>query len=214
MQILDVFLPRVLTSVIGCPDGLARQAVVDAAIEFCEETGIVRMMADTANTVPGVGTYDVYVPSGQRVALTQRTWYGTKELKPASSQQIDNVLAYAPGVDDATKSAGEPTSFYEIAPGEVAVFPIPLEIKPLTFRVVTKPARAATQLEDVLFEDWVDAVVAGALARIQIIPDQPFSSPPLAQMNQAKFESMKGRARAEALRGRIRGSIFVAPRRF
>jgi hypothetical protein len=214
MVSINIFLPRLLPSVLGCSEPLALQALLDAAIEFCVETHIVRMTPDPRPIIPGVSAYEVDVPMQQRVALVQRAWYGKTALQPALSSMISNVDAYAPVAppDDQV-----PNSFFESAPGEVSVFPTPGSKADgqLVFRVATQPTRSATQVEDILFDDWVEAIVHGALKRLHMVPDTPFFSDVHASRRASMFQLEISRARAEAQRGRIRGSLTtVAPRSF
>ena len=209
---LDVFLPRLLPSAPNCPDPTARQALLDAAIEFCEETSIVRITTGPQYTA-GTAVYTVGVPASQKVALTQRAWYGQRELMPALSSMVANVDAYTSVTADPYQ---EPHSFLESAPGEVTLFPAPgaMATQMLTFRVATKPSRAATSVADVLFEDWAEAIVAGALKRLHAIPDTSFFSDGHAMRRATEFQLGINRARAEAQRGRVRGSIQTTYRAF
>lgn len=213
MLSLDVFLPRLLPSVPGCTDPLARQALLDAAIEFCEQTQIVRVITDPQPVSADVASYSVDIPSSQRVTLVQHAWYGNRELKPAPSEIISNAKFY-----NGTASGPDavPAYFYEGAVGEVQVYPIPgsLANQSLVFRVATKPSRSATQVENVLYEDWAEAIVAGARERLHAIPDVPFSSANAMATAMALFNQGISRARSEAQRGRIRGSISAQPRSF
>ena len=209
---LDVFLPRLLPSVPGCSDPLARQALLDSAIEFCEETGVVQFTTDPQYTTSSA-TYTVTVPAGHKVALTQRAWYGKTELRPTLLSMINNVDAYTAEVSDPHTA---PHSFLESAPGEITLYPTPgaLAVELLAFRVTTKPARDATQVEDVLFQDWAEPIVAGALRRLHATPDTPFFSDTHSMRRAAEFQLGVSRARAEAQRGRVRGSMTVAARAF
>lgn len=209
---LDVFLPRLLPSVPGCPDPLARQAILDSAIEFCEETGVVQFTTDPQYTT-NVAVYEVDVPTGQKVSVVQRAWYGKTELRPTLSSMTNNVDAYTA---EASDPHAAPHSFLEYAPGEVTLYPTPgtLAVELLTFRVTTKPSRDATQVEDVLFQDWAEPIVAGALRRLHATPDTPFFSDTHAMRRAAEFQLGVSRARAEAQRGRIRGSMTVTHRAF
>lgn len=207
-------MPRLLPSVPGCSDPLARQALLDAVIEFCEETQIVRVTTDPTYLTGGASVYTVDVPSGQRVVLTQRAWYGTTELAPMPASMIGSVSVFT-GSDPAD-AAQFPRYFLESAPGEVGLYPTPgpLANELLTFRVATKPSRSASSVENVLFEDWSEAVVAGALMRLHAIPDTPFFSDGHAMRRAAQFQLAISRARSEAQRGRVRGSLTVATRAF
>jgi hypothetical protein len=79
----------------------------------------------------------------------------------------------------------------------------------VTVRVATKPTRSATTLADLLLEDWVEGVVAGAAYRLAASPSEAYSS----DSNAVKYASMYryhlGCARIEASKGRVHGDIAV-----
>lgn len=211
---IDVFLPRLLPSVTGCPEPLARQALIDSAIEFCEETGVVKVTTDPVSLISGVSVYAIEVPTQQAVVTVQRVWYGTRELTAAPLAMISESQVFTGSTQVAIGQ--EPTHFAEYGPGEVALFPTPGSGANalLVFRVTTKPTRAATTVETVLFEDWAEFIVAGALRRLHSVPDSPFFSDPLAMRQAGLFQLGISRARQEALRGRVRGSMLIAHRAF
>lgn len=214
MLILDVFLSRLMPSVPGCPEPLARQALLDSTIEFCEETGVVKVTTDPIGLQAGNAVYSVDVPMQQQVVTVQRAWYGTRELIAAPSAMVSEVEAYT---GNAAPSTGqEPTHYLEFAPGEVSLFPTPGEgaTAMLVFRATTKPTRSASSVENVLFEDWAEVIVAGALRRLHGTPDTPFSSDQLSMRQAGLFQLGVSKARQEALRGRVRGSMLIAHRAF
>jgi hypothetical protein len=211
---LDVFLPRLLPSVNGCPEPLARQALIDSAIEFCEETGIVRVTTDPTPLQPGVATYSVDLPASQATVQIQRAWYGPRELTAAPDSQITAVKAYVTDPNAAFEQI--PLYFHESAPGEVALYPTPGlgATNSLVLRVSTKPTRSATSVEDILYEDWAEAIVSGALRRVHAVPDTPFYSVNESARHGSLFQLGINRARSESIRGRVRTSVSVAPRAF
>lgn len=216
MKSLDLFLSRLIPKVPGCPDSAAREALVDAAIEFCEETTLVQFTSEPQPVSAGIGVYDVDVPSQQVVAVTLKAWHGARRLVPAPADQIDDILAYVASAGTETAPQGDPRYFYEVSPGQVAIYPVPelALANGFSARIATKPTRDATALDDLLYTDWVEAIVAGAAARIHGTPGQSASSPAEAQLQRAKFWADVSKATNIALRGRIRSSIAVRGRPF
>jgi hypothetical protein len=211
---LDVFLPRLLPSVTGCPVPLARQALIDSAIEFCEESGVVRGTTDPVTMIAGVATYDIDLPADLLTVQVLRAWYGTRELTPAPDSLITAVGAYIP--DPNSGLGQEPIYFMASSPTEVTLYPAPGAgaTDKLVLRVSTKPTRAAALVENLLYEDWAETLVAGALRRLHGTPDTPFFSDGAAARQNALFQFGIVRARAESLRGRVRSSLAVVGRAF
>ena len=216
MQSLDVFLSRLIPRVPGCPDVLAKQALVDSAIEFCEETQITQATVAPMNVVANQAAYTLVLPAQQAISCTLKAWYNDVQLYPISATNIDSILAYVSSAGSATVETGIPNSFYELSPGVIAVYPVPLAsvATSLSARVATKPTRAADSLEDILYNDWVDGICAGAAQRICSIPSMPFTSAMQAQAEKLQFWSAVSSASALSRRGRLRVSQSVRPRSF
>ena len=67
---------------------------------------------------------------------------------------------------------------------------------------------------DELFDDWVEVVVHGALARLAVQPGTPYSNPDLAVMGAAGFINGVGRAKKAAAKGKTRSDLRMAGRTF
>ena len=216
MQALDVFLSRLLPSVNGCPDPLARQALIDAAIEFCEETQVVQVTSEPQGVTKAVGVYDLDMPAQQGVVVTLKAWYGVTPLQPAPITAVNSILAYVSSAGTDTPTLGTPAYFYEFSPAVIGVYPVPDSTAESMFsaRVATKPLRSATQVEDVLYNDWVEAIVCGAKYRLHSMPEQFFSSDAKAAQALAQFRGQVIRAKSAGLRGRVSSSLAVSPVRF
>lgn len=214
MQSLDVFLSRLLPKVPGCPDPLARQALVDSAIEFCEETSITQYTSEPQDVLAGVATYDVDLPSQQDVVVVLKAWYGAQRLTPAPAERVDSILAYVASAGTATVQQGDAHVYYEYAPGVVALYPVPKESRTAMFsaRIATKPKRSATMVEDILTTDWIESIVAGAAYRLCSMQGQAFTNDITATREYNKFWADISKATNIALRGRLRTSITVRPR--
>lgn len=216
MASVDVFLSRLMPSVIGCPDALARQAILDSAIEFCEETQVIQVISEPQDVTAEVGVYDLDLPAGQGVVTTLKVWYGTTLLGPTPIAQVNNILAYVGSAGNQSPVLGTPTSFFEFSPTVIGLYPIPdvSGVGMFSARVATKPLRTATVLDDILYQDWVEAIVAGARQRIHAMPEQFFSSDAKAAQALAQFRSLVNRAKSAGARGRVASSLYVNPIRF
>lgn len=212
MQQLDAFLSRLLPLVPSCPDPLARQALLDAAIEFCEETQIVQVTSEPQAVTEGLGVYDLDIGSQERVVATTKVWYGTASLSPAPLIHVNAILAYVDSAGGTAAPRGTPQVFYEFAPGSIGIYPVPKDMQAnmLSARVTTKPKRTATQLNDILFDDWAETIVAGAKARIVAIPGQFFSANPAK--DELAFRVGISKAKGIAIRGRTLSSLTVTQR--
>lgn len=217
MKTLDQFLTRVMPHVIGCPDVTAQQALLDTAIEFCEKTLILRQTLDPFDTEANTLEYELLSISNQElVTYPVQVWFKGTLLQPASADMIAAVQAYrtdTPGINLVT---GDPTQYFWTAQRTLGLYPVPStsETGVLTARVAVRPTRSATSLNDILYEDWVEALAAGTLARLHMTKDQPWASADRALIQHRYFKECIQRARAEAMGGRVRGSTSVRMRSF
>lgn len=185
------------------------QSVLDSAIAFCEDSLVLREQLDDLATTAGASVYELDVPTQQSVARILTVTLDDQVLTPVPSEM---VAAF-------DKREGKPVSYYTRRNGsvlELVFYPTPDKRYLISTQVALRPKRSATQLEDDLYELWLEPIVAGAVARIAAIPNQPFSDPMKAQsaLTMASIGSRK--ARNEGAFGRVRGSLSmrITPRKF
>lgn len=191
MTKLEAFLPRLLPWVNGCPQALAEEKLVDSAIAFCEHSSIVQVTSDPMPVVPGKNEFDLDMDVGTTLSRVLRAWYGPETHHVTGPARIDVQ-----------------------APGTLIVLPVPAQATTLTVRFSTKPLRTAKSLADVLMQDWVEGIVAGAVYRLSTIPDQAFSSDTNAAKAIAVYNREVGLAKVESTKGRLRTDTRVQMRPF
>lgn len=216
MKTLSSFMSRILPHVAGCPDVVAEEALVDTAIEFCEKTLVVQQSLYPMDTVAGVLEYEFVPPRYQMVIMPVGVWFKTQKLEAVPADAIRSVQAYNINVPGHTELEGDPRQYFWTAANTIGVYPVPKETvaASLTVRVALKPTRSATQLENVLFDDWVDVLVAGTLARLHAMKDQTWASSERGLLRGREFRAGLQRARMESSVGRVRASLSVRMRGF
>jgi hypothetical protein len=216
MKTLDTFMSRILPHVPACPDVVAQEALLDAAIEFCEKTLVVRQTLSVLGTTANTMEYTLSAPAGEAVVAPIQAWFKGRLLEPVAADLIGNVQAFNTSPVEVTVTKAGPTHFYWTAPSKIGLYPVPddTEASTLTVRAALKPTRTATQLEDVLYDDWIDALMAGALSRLHAMKDQPWASADRSLIRAREFRNSVQRARAEGTTGRVRASLYVRQRGF
>lgn len=207
MKPVSDFFSRVLPYVPGCPEPTAAQALVDAAIVFCEDTMVVRNQLDTFSTVVGQDAYELDVPLQQQVSRVLTVFVDDTPLPSWTAQGT-------PPSDDARN---RPMAFYTTRSNSeflLRLYPTPDKVYAVKVVAALRPTRTATQLEDDLSSLWSDAVISGALARLMAVPSQPFTNPGEAMRMQMNAIQLARRARTEGNVGHVRGSMRVTPRPF
>lgn len=216
MKTLATFLSRIMLHVAGCPNVTAEQALLDAAIEFCEKTLVIQQTLEPLYTEEGIAEYELTAPSNQSVVIhPTQVWFKTQLLQPVAAAHIQNAQAYNTSNPGFQNAEGYPRQYFWLSPGLIGLYPVPdtTEADALTVRAALKPSRTASQLEDVLYDNWLDPLVAGTLARLHMMKDQPWASADRALLAQREFRAGIQRARIESSTGRVRGSVSVNLRR-
>lgn len=207
MKPISDFYTRVIPRAPGCPEPTAAQAIVDAAVEFCERSTALRKSADPVTVLPTVNTYALTFANAQALTVITKVYLNGKWLHPVAKEMV--------GVPQANDIQGEPTHYWESG-GSIVLFPTPPATGGGTLLVeaAVRPAYDATELEDVLYDRWVEAIVAGALMKLHLIGGQPFTDMKRAEIMAGSFAVQINRARLEALHGQAQGSLRVTARPF
>ena len=201
MLSLENLLPRLIPQVPGCPNPPAIQALRDAAIEFCERSRVLRVTMDPVLTHAGTAEYDLDLPPGTELSMLVAVWVGGRPV-PLLAEPYRAPLAGGFGASPGTD------------PGTLRLTPAPAEGGvPIVVRAAVRPTFSATSVPREL-EVWHDALVAGAVGRLAVIPGQPFTSPTMAVYAAQVFAAALSRARVEAVRDRTPGDLRVSARPF
>jgi hypothetical protein len=209
MKALSAFFPRILPYLPGCPEPLAAQVLIDAAIEFCDSSLVLRQNLDTFNTVVGRVQYDLDPPSAQHdINRVMGVTLDGKELVAGMAEAIRGDMPTAPA---------KPRGFYTDRTDSVFTLmlsPPPDEVYSVLVNVALSPARTATQLDDDLYNTWINPIVSSAIAQAMQIPGQPFSNPAQAQILLNSVARQTVTSRIEGNYGFVRGSMRVRSRPF
>lgn len=209
MKPLSAFYPRILPYLPGCPEPIVDQVLVNAAIEFAENSLTIRQNLDTFNTVIGISQYDLDPPtSNHDINRVMSVAVNGKELAPGMAEVIRNDLQTA---------TATPRGFYTDRTDNtftLRLSPPPDKVLPVVVAVTLRPARNATQLDDDMYNIWIDPIVAGAIARAMEIPDQPYTNFARAQELMMTSAKLTNTSRIESNYGLVRGSMRVRSRPF
>ncbi|HQR20119.1 MAG TPA: hypothetical protein PKV98_04595 [Burkholderiaceae bacterium] len=202
MRTWDEYLSDVLVFVPECPDVVARGAVRDAAVDFCE------------NSLCWQDTTDVYVlPSERDIPLTtddddilivRPTRVGTRDLgdlEPKSARWLDRNL---PGW---RYDLGTP-KYYTIPTKGVLWLAVHTDTAiTLDLQLALKPGPDSTEGPDDLYEDHHLAIASGAIAQLASMPGKPWSNPALMALHAGIFTQARAAAGVKAARGNTNAAL-------
>ena len=208
----SAFLSRVLPEVPGCPDVLAEQAIMDAAIEMFDRTDIWVVFSDPARLSNLEDTYDPDSVTGARIGRIKSVWCGARQLRFKTTRGLAEVLP-----DWQTARSSEPTYYTSTDGKTVRVHPMPFSVNgaSITIHASYVPTdsmsgNASPTIPDDLGVRYRDTIVAGAKARLMVLEDRKWSNPRVAAFNLDKFENSVAEIRIKAIHESQPGTLSVA----
>lgn len=206
MADLEDFYPYILPDVVGCPEPAVDNAIIRAARDLCTHGKAWQAELDWIPVVDSLAEYELALPVGAAlVVLEWVKWNGVKLGVAHSLADID------------TTQVGPPTRYAQPDLVNIVLLPTPASLPAssvLTLHATLKPSATASQLPDVLFDEHVESIAAGARAILKRQPGKEWSDPKGALDDDAAFQRAKGEARVCAEHGNVLGSLRVKPRRF
>lgn len=187
---------------------MATQALLRSMRTFCKNTDIVQFTTDPVDIKANVSTYELDIPADTEIVSFRDVWVGTRPLDIADQFGVLTPYALVDSVAGAKAPTNDPVKAFVRPPLTLVLYPTPKAnlAKGLTARVAVRPTLTAEAVPDDLANDWLEAVVNGAIYNLAKLPSQPFSNPAVAaealtQVNyhtaQAKLETWRGKGMAE-----------------
>lgn len=205
----DALTRYVLPEAPGCSDPLAEQALRDAAIEFCERSGVWVHAPDPENIVAGQAAYDIDLPQGAALAQIKSVKIaGQKE--PLGQRSVDWL---DDNVEDWATATGTPKYYTQLSDDEFLIVPVPdtAITAGLIVKLDVKPSRSSTGWPGWLNERYQEDIVTGAKGRLLEKQSHQWSNPGLAAVYVAQFNTAISAAAGAAAQSFGRGPIRTAP---
>lgn len=205
MADLDKFLPYVLPNADGCPIPAAEQAIMSAAIEFCERSHAWNARLDPIAVDALTAEVDIDVEAGSAVETIITAEFAGKEIQPKSEADLIEILG-----EGWRERTGTVTNFFLIGNAMRLVL-IPADAGSLVVRAAYRPLRSSNVLPDVLFEEHVEAIASGALAKLYATPNKPFSNPGLIEFHTRMMLDQATDARSKVYRDSVKSPLRSTP---
>ena len=191
----------------GAPDFLIERAIRDSAIEFCKRTGVYIPEPEQVSVISGINEYEVSVPTGTEMNYITDIFADQTKLQPVSFNELLEKLG------DETQR-GTPRYYSQRDNSSFFVAPIPSTADTLRVLYSLKPSSTSTSIPDFVGKEHRETIAQGALYRLQMMPDQPFTNPGAASMNKQLFDKEVGRTVRQVKYGFSGGSLKVRYRSF
>ena len=176
---VEQFLPFVQPYIIGAPKYVLLNEIMGSIIEFCDETGVVQEVLDPVTVQGGTSEFDLDAPPGTRICMVNALW--------------DAELGMAITRDDFSLVGGDMIRLSS---------PLPMDVN-LAADVATKPKRSSGRCETLLYEDWIDGIIAGSLFRLQSMVGREWADPKSALFNEQMYRRSITKAKHAARARRV-----------
>ena len=189
--LIEELIGRVLLESADIPDLVAHNALVDTAREFCRDA-LAWRETYTLAVDPNALLVWLPLPTDASIrAVTACRWNDTV-LTPTSEEQVHRAPS--------RPVTGTPEVYVQASGQELKLLPRPAS-GTLIVRAVLQPTLSAQELPDRLVDDWSEALINGAKARLLMVRDKPWSNARLAAPLYQAFLADKARAKSMAAEG-------------
>ena len=205
---LSNLLNDVLVDCPGAPEPLIVNALITALREFCNRTRFWQHELPPINLIAGQAVYPLNPPTDTEIVSVVQA-RSEHLLAPSSVNLLDRSF---PGWRDA--QARQPVFYFQPSMDSIHVVYKPSEniSSGLNVIVALRPSRNATTMDDEIYREFGNEIIAGAKARLQVIPNKPWSSSDYATVNAMIFASAIDRARIRVFKSNTRRPMMaVAP---
>ena len=187
-------LPEILIDIPNCPNPIAQRALRDCLMDFCRRSEAWHVRQEYGVTIADQPNAVLELPEHTRFVKVLSLTHDGQSLNPASEKMLDNQ------VYDWRSHKGAPRSFFEVAGQEVRLYPTPTETTTgtLSGTIAISPTRSATDIDEDLFDRWLEGIVAGTQYRLFLMPDKSWTNPQLAAILMDKYETVIGHAQRYA----------------
>lgn len=182
-----------------CPTVTLVRAYARAARQLCVESRWLRVQA-SSTTVPGL----------QRYSLGNDPWLDILNLHAVEIGDAGNISplrVWDPRQWNPNNAPGRPAFYAYVPEAQFVLYPVPDKEYQITASIEVAPKAGATQLPDILFNKWEQAMQDGALAYLLSIPGEPWSNPQMAMIYERRYRAAISNAKTDVQRLYQNGSL-------
>lgn len=211
---LSQFRNNILPDVPGCPFFTIDKAVRDAAIKFCEDTHIL----EKAFEIEDIDYTGISASDNDSLTFDLTTYF--TDYIPIKITQFQVDGADFEGQKKILLNDNSNLTGIQIKSTYFFNFPTTTTMKIFPFtdidanfdlfiNLAVKPTSTVATLDDILYEDWRDAIEAYAKYILQKTPKKPWTDLEHAAINKKYYQGEMGRAKIRVSDGFVKGSRHV-----
>ena len=198
---LETYLSRIRPYAKGCPDQVIKNFLRITLRDICHRANIWRYN-DKLFLVKGIDQYRLIAPEGSEIATIQNI----ERADGTRLESKDRFPAYL--------ATGTPQFYRHYQTTEVSVAPTPDKDGMHDIELTLMPSLDAADVPDDIGQLTLEFACWGVLADLQMMMDEPWTNPPMSEINRQKYERELNRKRIRGLVGVSGGEQSVTRRRF
>jgi hypothetical protein len=195
MRALSDWIPQVQPYLPNCPRAVMIVAIRQSAIDFCQKSMFWRMEMEPLITVAGIREYELDFPPETIVVSVRAMTYDGRPIKEKDIDELDACRSHW------RTDQGTPDAFVYRDPATVLLSKEPQESVELAATLALKPTQTALTCGDILFDEYMNGIAAGAIAQLMLQPGKPWTQPQLAATFGASYTADVEQARVRATTG-------------
>lgn len=185
-------------------DPVTEYAIKRAVIEFCAGSWVWRAFPDAISVKAGVNTYDLEPETGTDITTVLSAELNGVPLSPKDLPWLNKEI---PGWRTTQKSV---KYFTQIDTESIILAPVPdTTVKfGLSLVYALQPSQKSVDFPNWIYTQFIYAIADGAMSKLMLMPQKPWSDPATGLDKRAKFESAIANARQSAV-----SALGTAPQR-
>lgn len=182
MKLWADFHPYVLPDVPGCPEPMLDQALRETARDFCTRTKAWAEWMDPFTASSARALYEFEPDAGTEVVAALAATVGKDEYTVLGSKDLP--AAWQDGEQGKVKDK----TLIHVNSKEFILYPAPSAGQRITLQLALRPTMAGTGVGDVIFEEFTEAIAAGAKSKLMAKPRKEWTDLQTAAICGLEFE--------------------------
>lgn len=222
---LSDFEALILPDVIGCPSFTLTHATRQSIIEFCRKAHVLKKDFEFTLTSEELESdinnfYDIdltpYVATTEYLKpfSIERLNLNGSDYHPIHKELLENATYLSIfASQDSQSTSSDVKYFYFYDNDTIRIFDLS-GFSTLFLSVVFKPLQTATSVPTILYEDYLEPIIAGAKYRLLSMPNKGWTDPEAAMHNRGLFREGLSEAKVQVNQGFGQKNKHVQPRSF
>jgi hypothetical protein len=201
---ISEFKNLVAPDVLPCPDPIVNRETLTCILDFCKKTNILQRDFQ-------IDIEDDEIDPDMQNSLEFDISEFANDLRPVSllelmvdangyvpvARNIRNTSTYFDGVND------ERVKYFWIPNNHsIRIFDMSASNRTVWMNISVKPLRNATTVDEELFEDWSEAIVAGTKSQVMAQPGKDWTDLTMSEFYRRVYRKYISQAKAYIERGR------------